>query len=120
MPIGNKIPQPKLYINEMEIENRYCENYKYLGETLYIKNNLNLHIQEIKRKTDAAIQTLFYIAGNENFQGITLLTMWTLLETSVIPIITYASETWELTKMQTKQLNSMLDNTIKRILMIPQ
>ena len=118
MPIGNKIPQPKLYINEMEIE--YCENYKYLGETLYIKNNLNLHIQEIKRKMEAAIQTLFYIAGNKNFQGITLLTMWTLLETSVIPIITYASETWELTKMQTKQLNSMLDNTIKRILMIPQ
>ena len=118
MPIGNKIPQPKLYINKMEIEN--CENYKYLGETLYIKNNLNLHIQEIKRKTEAAIQTLFYIAGNENFQGITLLTMWTLLETSVIPIITYASETWELTKMQTKQLNSMLDNTIKRILMVPQ
>ena len=118
MPIANNIPQPKLYINKMDIE--YCENSKYLRETLYIKNNLNLHIQEIKRKTEAAIQTLFYIAGNENFQGIKLLTMWTLLETNVIPIITYASETWELTKMQTKQLNSMLDNTIKRILMRPQ
>ena len=47
-------------------------------------------------------------------------TIWTLLETCIIPIINYSSEIWEPNKPETKRLNTILDNIIKRILRLPQ
>ena len=47
-------------------------------------------------------------------------TIWTLIESCIIPIITYGSETWDITQHQTKRLNRILDNIIKRILNLPQ
>ena len=52
------------------------ETYKYLGETLNTKNND--HIKEIERKTEAALQSALYIAG-DNHQGIEMETIWTLI-----------------------------------------
>ena len=47
-------------------------------------------------------------------------TIWTLIESCIIPIITYGSETWDIIQNQTKRLNRILDNIIKRILNLPQ
>ena len=47
-------------------------------------------------------------------------TIWTLIETCIIPIITYGSEMWDITQNQSKRLNRILDNIIKRILNLPQ
>ena len=47
-------------------------------------------------------------------------TIWTLIESCIIPIITYGSETWDINQNQTKRLNRILDNIIKRILNLPQ
>ena len=47
-------------------------------------------------------------------------TIWTLIETCIIPIITYGSETWDINQNQTKRLNRILDNIIKRILNLSQ
>ena len=47
-------------------------------------------------------------------------TIWTLTESCIIPIITYGSETWDINQNQTKRLNRILDNIIKRILNLPQ
>ena len=55
------------------------ETYKYLGETLNTKNNINDHIKEIERKTEAALQSALYIAGDDNYQGIEMETIWTLI-----------------------------------------
>ena len=119
MTIGKSISkEPTLGINEMHIEP--CAQYKYLGEIINTKNNLDNHIHEIKRKTEAALQTVLFIAGDENFRGIQLQTIWTLLEACIIPIITYGAETWTLNKTQTKTLNTLLDNILKRLLQIPQ
>ena len=46
--------------------------------------------------------------------------IWTLLEMCIISIITYGCKTWTPTKAQAKKLNTVLDNVIKRIVMIPQ
>ena len=118
MTIGTKSKTTPLHINNMEID--MCESYKYLGETITSKNTLDKHIQQIEGKVESALQTALYIAGDEHFRGIAMQTIWTLLETCIIPIITYGSETWTPTKAQTKKLNTILDNVIKRILMIPQ
>ena len=47
-------------------------------------------------------------------------TIWTLIESCIIPNITYGSETWDINQNQTKRLNRILDNIIKRILNLPQ
>ena len=87
MTISTKSKTTLLYINDMEIDT--CEHYKYLGETITAKNSLDKHIQQTKGKTEAALQTALYIAGDIKFKGIAMQTIWTLLETCIIPIITY-------------------------------
>ena len=116
--IGKDNTNPTIKLGDMSIDP--CETYKYLGETLNTKNNINDHIKEIERKTEAALQSALYIAGDDNYQGIEMETIRTLIESCIIPIITYGSETWDINQNQTKRLNRILDNIIKRILNLPQ
>ncbi len=46
-------------------------------------------------------------------------TIWKLVTTCIIPIITYGSEVWILTAAETKQAQTILQNILKRILMSP-
>ena len=46
-------------------------------------------------------------------------TIWKLVQTCLIPIITYGAETWVPTKAEIKQTQNILDNCIKRILRTP-
>ena len=46
-------------------------------------------------------------------------TTWKLIETCIQPIITYASETWNLNKKEEKDLDRIQENIIKRVLMTP-
>ena len=116
--IGKDNTNPTIKLGDMTIDP--SETYN-LGETLNTKNNINDHIKEIERKTEAALQSALYIiAGDDNYQGIEMETIWTLMESCIIPIITYGSETWDIHQNQTKRLNRILDNMIKRILNLPQ
>ena len=110
-------PRPDFFMGDMKLE--YCESYKYLGEHLNSKNNMDDHIKETKRKVEAAYQTILTVSHDRNFRGIQLETIWKLLETSVQSIILYASETWEPTKLEFRKLNSIYEAIIKRILMTP-
>ena len=112
-----KGPQEPLKLGEMQIE--YTDEYKYLGEIMNNKGNLDDHIKNIERKTEAAYQTIIYIANDKNFKGIEMETIWKLVETCIIPIITYGAETWKPNKDQMKKINRILDSIIKRILMTP-
>ena len=116
--IGKDNTNPTIKLGDMIIDP--SETYKYLGETLNTKNNINDHIKEIERKTEAALKSALYIAGDDNYQGIEMETIWTLIESCIIPIIIYGSETWDINQNQTKRLNRILDNIIKRILNLPQ
>ena len=70
----------------------YTNTYKYLGETLNHKGNMENHIPEIKRKTEAAYQTILTILGNQHFNNLQMETAWTLIETCIQPIITYGGK----------------------------
>jgi hypothetical protein len=111
------ITKDKLTLGHMEIER--TEKYKYLGEIINDRSTLENQIQEIKKKTEAAYQTILLIAGDQNFRNIEMGTVWKLLETCIIPIITYGAETWNPNKQETKELNRILDQTIKRLLRVP-
>ena len=83
------------------------------------KGNLDNHIKSVEGKTEAAYQTIIFLANDRNFKGIEMDTIWRLIETCIIPITTYGAETWDPNKEQMKKINKILDSIIKRILMTP-
>ena len=66
-------------------------------------------ISESKRKAEGALQT---IAGDPTLKGIHMETIWKLIETCIIPIITYACELWDPNKEERGMINGILDNII--------
>ena len=63
-----------------EIKLMQTDKYKYLGQVINKKNqnNLTTHIEEVKRKAEAAYQTILTIAGDPTLKGIQLQTIWKL------------------------------------------
>ena len=83
------------------------EKYTYLGEINNNKMNLKDQIQAIGRKVEAAYQTIIAVTGDREFRGIKMASIWTLVNTCIVPIITYGSETWVTTKTEKKNLNKI-------------
>ena len=79
-----------------------------MGEIFTKNENLKDHITEIKGKAEAAYQTMLTIAGNIFFNNIQMKT-----------IITYGGETRNPTIKENKDINNILDNIIKGVLMAP-
>ena len=96
------------------------DKYTYLGEINNKNMNLKDQIKSIESKVEAAYQTLIAIAEDQNFKNIKMECIWKLVKTCIIPIITYASETWEPNRGEMKKLNQILDKILKRILMTPE
>ena len=117
LTVGRKTKEMKLMLGNQQIQE--TEKYTYLGEINNNKMTMSNQIESISRKTEAAYQTLMAITGDREFKGIRMASIWRLVSTCIIPIITYASETWNLTKSEKKKLNQELDKIIKRILMTP-
>jgi len=105
-------------LGDMDIE--YADKYKYLGQLINNKTNLSDHIKSIKGKCEATYQTILNILYNREFGNVRMKAIWKLVEVCIIPVITYASETWEPKKTEMKMLNSILDNIMRRILITPQ
>ena len=118
MKIGKLKNKPEFKLGSMTL--KYCTKYKYLGFNQNESNNMKDHISMLKGKVESAYQTILAITGNRDMASIEMEAIWELLECTIIPIITYACETWNPNKTEIKKLNSLLDNILKRILMTPQ
>ena len=81
--------------------------------------NLSDHIKLVEGKVEAAYQTILAVAEDREFKGIQMRCIWKLVDTCIIPIITYSCETWEPNKQEIKKLNQILDKILRRILMTP-
>ena len=110
-------PPKEPTLGDMTIE--YTNSYKYLGFTMNSSNNLQDQIKTIQSKTEGAYQTIISLLQNKEFSKIEMSSIWKLVETCIIPIITYSSEVWTPSKKEMENLNKILDNIIKRILMTP-
>ncbi len=73
----------------------------------------------MKTKTEATYQIILAIAGNRNVKGIELQPIWEMVESYVITKITFSMEAVNLTKVETKSMNRILDNIISFILIVP-
>ena len=96
------------------------DKYTYLGDINNKAMNLKDQIKAIEGKVEAAYQTIIAVAEDQNFKDIKMQCIWKLVRTCIVPIITYACETWEPIKSEMKKLNQILDKIIKRILMTPE
>jgi hypothetical protein len=117
MKTGNKKEAMKFKLGEKHLDE--CEKYKYLGVIFNKGRNMKHHIEEIKKKTEAAYQVIMRIVGSADFCGIEMETIWQLVECCIIPTITYGIEVCKLNKTEIKALNSILDTILKRILKLP-
>ena len=106
-----------LKLGEKKLEE--TDKYMYLGEINNKKMNMYDQIKSIESKVEAAYQTLTAVTEDREFRGIKMKSIWLLVKTCIIPIITYACETWSTNKMELKNLNQVLDKVIRRILMTP-
>ena len=104
-------------LGEMDLDN--TQTYKYLGIMYNDKLNRSNQLTEMNSKAEAAYQTVLTIAKDTNFRNIEMETIWKLVETCVVPVITYAGETWQGTKKETTQLNAILDKILRRVLKTP-
>ena len=118
LKIGKQLAEPEFNLGDMKLG--YCEKYKYLGTTFSTENNMDEHIKDSKRKAEAAYNTAMAIAGSVNLKNIEMKVIWELVETCILPILTYG---WEATTPRKKDLNllkQICDNIIKRIIMVPK
>ena len=78
-------PTSKLTLNGQILKE--VDSYKYLGEMINSKGNLAAHIKE-----QAATQTIMSELGNKEFKGIKMEAIWQLVDSIIIPILTYGAE----------------------------
>jgi hypothetical protein len=115
--IGKTQYQPQFNLGKVTLDN--TESYKYLGMTINKKGNLADHLVKTKGKVEAALQTSFSLAGNDEFYKMEMSTTWRLVHACILPILTHGAETWNPTKAELKEAQRILNNTLKRILRIP-
>ena len=115
--IGKKLTQTDFHLGQMNLG--YCDKYKYLGVIFTNKNNMDEHIKEIKKKSEAAFNTAMAIAGSTDLKNMELKVIWELIETCILPIITYGWEATNPRRCDEKQLKQIVDNLIKRVLITP-
>jgi hypothetical protein len=117
MVLNRKNKEQSCKLGTMELES--AGKYKYLGEIINSTKNIKDQLEEARKKAEGALQTILIIAGDPTLKNIEMEVIWKLVETCIIPIITYGGETWDMNKNETKTANRILDNILKRLLITP-
>ena len=110
--------KPKIELNGQVLEK--VKAYKYLGVMINNKDYLEDQISNLKGKITACTQEILAETGNKEFNGKRMRAIWELIETTIIPIITYGSESWEPTKGEMEQIETIFNKALKTILHLPQ
>ena len=113
-----KLPKlPDIRINNQEMGS--CSQYKYLGDNINCKNNLDVNLE--KREKQAHLDTMELIAISKGMNIPEEDIQVKLMEVVIIPTIYYNSETW--TKMRKSDINNINKITLrclKRLLKLPE
>ena len=116
LSINDKVNK-SLSLQDKAIEN--CNEYKYLGLWYNNKGNLDSQIKHLKGKVEAAYQTVMYTIQDHNMLGLDIDSIWTLVDSCIIPIILYGTETLFMTKKDKERYNSIFTQILKRICKVP-
>ena len=109
MKIGSSV-QTELKLGDMGIEE--TDKYKYLGDIINNKGNLEDNIKMLEGKVEATCQTILHIAKDKNFKGLKMAIIWKLVEACIIPIITYGAESRPTTQKESQKIQTIMNNII--------
>ena len=79
----------------------------HLGELISKKNNTEAHIEAVETMIHAATQNIITETRNKEFKGLKMQTIWQLFDATIVPIMTYGSEVWNLCKKEENQLQTI-------------
>ena len=109
--------------SEIRLNNQILEevtSYKYLGELINNKGNLEDHLTATQSKIRAITGQIIAETGNKEFKGIKMKAIWQLVHATIIPILTYAAEGWNYTKDEIEKTQTIFNEALKTILFLPQ
>ena len=107
----------QITLNEQILEE--IAAYEYLGDMINNKADLEGQIKALKGKIHASTQELLAETGNKEFKGMKMAAIWALVETVIIPIITYGSESWGPKKKEMTQIEAIFNKTLETIRQLP-
>ncbi len=96
------------------------DSYKYLGEIFNKNGNNKDHIEAIRNKVNGAYSNILATTGTCEFKGIKMKSIWKLVDTCIIPIITYGAEAANHNKKEKEAIQQIFNDLLKRILNLPQ
>ena len=122
MMMVHKKKLPKLLgirINNQEMAS--CSLYKYLGDNINCKNNLDVNLEKREKQTHLDTTELIAISKEMNIPEKDIQVKLKLMEVVIIPKIYYNSETW--TNMRKSDINNIDMITVRclnRLLKLPE
>ena len=57
--------------------------------------------------------------GNKEFNGIKMQAIWQLIEASIIPMLTYTSESWNPTKKELDEIQTIFNKVLVEVIRVP-
>ena len=109
--------------SEIRLNNQILEevtSYKYLGELINNKGNLEDHLTATQSKIRAITAQIIAETGNKEFKGMKMKAIWQLVDATIIPILTYAAEGWNYNKEEIEKTQTIFNEALKTILFLPQ
>ena len=111
-------PKSKITLNNTTLEE--VLKYKYLGKIYNSKGNIEEHLKETENKITAALQKILSETGDKEFKGMRMKAIWQCIEATIVPIMTYSSESWDPTKKEEEQIQKIFNTAIKTTMNLPQ
>ena len=108
----------KITLNNTTLEE--VSKYKYLGKIYNSKGNMEEHLKETESKVTAAMQKMISETGDKEFKGMRMKAIWQCIEATIVPILTYSSESWDPTKKEEEQIQKIFNTAIKTTMNLPQ
>ena len=97
--------------SEIKLNNQILEevtSYKYLGELINNKGNLENHLTATQSKIRAITAQIIAETSNKEFKGTKMKAIWQLVDATIIPILTYTAEGWNYTKEEIEKNTNYL------------
>ena len=119
MCIPHKLGQKQaVRINNQEFSR--CTQYRYLGDHLHTKNNLDLNLEKREKQAQIDIIEIIAIAKQMNTPERDVQMKLKLFNTIIYPKVFFNCETWtNIRKTDLQKLNKIVLDGVKRILSLP-
>ena len=110
---------PDIKINNQEMGS--CSQYKYLGDNLNYKNNLDVNLEKREKQAHLDTMEINAISKGMNIPEKDIQVKLKLIEVVIIPKLYYNSETWtNMRKSDISNLDKITLRCLKRLLKLPE